>query len=55
MSQADLLIYGMGERAIVEIADALNDGLDVHDITYIDGTVFKVKAPDENLSYLALP
>ena len=54
-SQADLLIYGMGERAIVEIADALNDGLDIHDITYIDGTVFKVKAPDENLSYLALP
>ena len=54
-SQADLLIYGMGERAIVEIADALNDGLDIHDVTYIDGTVFKVKAPDENLSYLRLP
>ena len=54
-AQADLLIYGMGERAIVEIADALNDGMDVHDITYIDGTVFKVKAPDENLSYLKLP
>ena len=54
-AQADLLIYGMGERAIVEIADALNDGLDIHDVTYIDGTVFKVKAPDENLSYLKLP
>ena len=54
-AQADLLIYGMGERAIVEIADALNDGMDIHDITYIDGTVFKVKAPDENLSYLKLP
>ena len=54
-AQADLLIYGMGERAIVEIADALNDGMDVHDIAYIDGTVFKVKAPDENLSYLKLP
>ena len=54
-SQADLLIYGMGERAIGEIADALNDGMDIRDITYIDGTVFKVKAPDENLSYLHLP
>ena len=40
-SQADLLMYGMGERSIVEIADALNSGLDVKDITYIDGTVFK--------------
>ena len=54
-SQADLLLYGMGERSIVEVADALNDGMDVHDITYIDGTVFRVKAPDENLSYLRLP
>ena len=40
-SQADLLMYGMGERSIVEIADALNAGMDVKDITYIDGTVFK--------------
>ena len=54
-SQADLLLYGMGERSIVEVANALNDGMDVHDITYIDGTVFRVKAPDENLSYLRLP
>ena len=54
-SQADLLLYGMGERSIVEVADALNDGMDVHDITYIDGTVFRVKTPDENLSYLRLP
>ncbi len=46
-SQADLLIYGMGERAIGEVADALNDGMDIHDITYIDGTVFKCKEPDE--------
>ena len=42
-SQADLLIYGMGERAVVEIANALNDGMDVHDITYIDGTVYKTR------------
>ena len=54
-SQADLLLYGMGERSIVEVADALNDGMDVHDITYIDGTVFRVKRPDDNLDYLRLP
>ena len=54
-SQADLLIYGMGERAVVEIADALNDGMNVQDITYVDGTVFRVKKPDSQLSYLRLP
>lgn len=36
-SQADLISYGMGEKSIVEIADALNSGLDVKDITFIDG------------------
>lgn len=40
-SQADLLSYGMGERSIVEIADALNNGIDIKDITFIDGTVYK--------------
>ena len=30
-SQADLLLYGMGERSIVEVADALNAGLSVRD------------------------
>lgn len=43
-SQADLISYGMGERSIVEIADALDSGLDVKDITFIDGTVYKTKA-----------
>ena len=37
-SQADLISYGMGERSIVEIADALESGLDVKDITFIEGT-----------------
>ncbi len=42
-SQADLISYGMGERSIVEIADALASGIDVKDITYISGTVYKSK------------
>ena len=54
-SQADLLLYGMGERSIVEVADALNDGMDIHDVTYIDGTVFRVREPDPNLPCLRLP
>ncbi|MBQ9838399.1 MAG: YgiQ family radical SAM protein [Oscillospiraceae bacterium] len=54
-SQADLLMYGMGERSIVEIADALNAGMDVKDITYVDGTVFKTNQLDESLPTITLP
>jgi uncharacterized radical SAM protein YgiQ len=44
-SGADLLMYGMGELSVVEIADALNSGMEIGDITYIDGTVFKTRDP----------
>ena len=54
-SQADLLLYGMGERSIVEVADALNSGMHVRDITYIDGTVFRMKELDESLPTIVLP
>ncbi len=54
-AQADLLMYGMGEKSIVEIADALNSGMDVKDITYIDGTVFKTSHLDESLPTVVLP
>lgn len=42
-SQADLISYGMGEKSIVEIADGLNAGIHVKDLTYIPGTVYKTK------------
>lgn len=42
-SQADLISYGMGEKSIVEIADALNSGIAVRDISFIPGTVYKTK------------
>ena len=42
-SQADIISYGMGEHSIVEIAEALDSGLDVKDVTFIDGTVYKTK------------
>ena len=54
-SQADLLMYGMGEKSIVEIADALNSGMHVRDITYIDGTVFRAEELDESLPTVVLP
>lgn len=42
-SGADLISYGMGERSVVEIAEALDSGLPVRELTYIDGTVVKVR------------
>lgn len=45
-SGADILSYGMGERSILEIAEALDSGIAVEDLTYIDGTVCKVKSLD---------
>lgn len=54
-SGADLLLYGMGERAIVEVAEALDSGLDIKDITYIDGTVYKQKTLDNVYDALTLP
>lgn len=44
-SQADILCYGMGERATVEIADALNSGIQVRDITFVRGTAFVSRDP----------
>ena len=42
-SQADLISYGMGEKSVVEIAEALDSGIAVKDITFIPGTVYKTK------------
>ncbi len=54
-SQADLISYGMGEKSIVEIADALNSGLDVKNITFINGTVYKTNSLDSVYDALHLP
>ena len=54
-SQADLISYGMGERSIVEIADALDSGLDVKDITFIDGTMYRTKSLESVYDYQLLP
>ena len=40
-SGADLISYGMGEHSILEIAEALQSGIPVEEITYVAGTVFK--------------
>ena len=54
-SGADILMYGMGERAVVELADALNSGLDVADITFVDGTVYRTNDISSVVDYIELP
>ena len=54
-SQADLLMYGMGERSVVEVADALDSGLKPQDITFVDGTVYRATKVDLMVPYLTLP
>ena len=54
-SGADLISYGMGERSIVEIAEALESGIDVKDITFIDGTVYKTKDKESIYDAIWLP
>ena len=54
-SQADLISYGMGERSIAEIADALDSGLAIEDITFIDGTVYRTKHIEQVYDCLILP
>ena len=54
-SGADLISYGMGEHSIIEIADALNSGLSVQDITFIDGTVYKTRKREDIYDAIELP
>lgn len=54
-AQADLISYGMGERSIIEIAEALSSGLSIQDITFIDGTVYRTTSLDSVYDALILP
>ena len=54
-SGADIISYGMGEHSIIEIAEALDSGLSIQDITYIPGTVCKVKSLDSVYEPTILP
>lgn len=54
-SGADIVSYGMGERSIVEIADALASGLSVEDVTFVDGTVYKTRSLEYVYDAVTLP
>ncbi len=52
---ADILVYGMGERAIVQIADALNKGTSVNEILDIPGTCVRVANAQNAKDAILLP
>ena len=54
-SGADLLLYGMSEKQIVKVADALNDGLAAKYIRYLDGTCYMADSLEEVYEYKLLP
>ncbi|WP_195262495.1 YgiQ family radical SAM protein [Clostridium sp. 1001275B_160808_H3] len=46
-SGADLITYGMSEKQIVEVANALNDGFEAKYIRHINGTTYTIDSLDE--------
>lgn len=54
-SKADLLVYGMGEKTIVEVANLLNYGMDIKNLKNTRGTVYPSKNLDGIKDYLVVP
>lgn len=54
-SSADLLIYGMAEHQIIEVAEALESGIEAKDICYISGCVYKTADISSVQDYIILP
>lgn len=54
-SKADLLVYGMGERQIIDIAHGLDKGIDIQHLNFINGTVYKTKSIDHIQDGIILP
>lgn len=54
-AKADMIVYGMGERQIIDIAEALDSGIPVKEITFIKGTVYKTKDKERLYDPLFLP
>ncbi|WP_238882483.1 YgiQ family radical SAM protein [Clostridium sp. YIM B02551] len=54
-SKADLLIYGMGEKPVVQIADLLSYGLDISKLTSVNGTCYLTKDISNLKNYILAP
>lgn len=52
---ADLLVYGMAEKAVIEVAEALQSGLRIEDITYVRGTVCFLNQINDPAGTVLLP
>ncbi|MDA3809857.1 MAG: YgiQ family radical SAM protein [Spirochaetaceae bacterium] len=54
-SKADMLIYGMGERQIRNIAALLDKGVPLSNMTNIKGTVFRTSSLEKIKEHITLP
>lgn len=54
-SRADLLIYGMGEKPIIQVAEALESGMEIKYITYINGTAYIASELDSIQNSIVIP
>lgn len=54
-AKGDILIYGMGERAVIQIAEALDSGIAAKDIGWIRGTCVKGHLTDADEETMILP
>lgn len=54
-SSADLVLYGMGEHQIIEVAEALDSGIPIEEITFIRGSVYKTKDTSRAYDAITLP
>lgn len=54
-SQADIISYGMGEKSILAIAEALDSGIPIHEVTFIEGTVYKTNIRESIYDAIELP
>lgn len=51
-SRVPLLIYGMGERPIREVAHSLKNGIPISEITWVPGTAYLTDTPPTDAVYL---
>lgn len=54
-SGADIISYGMGEKSIIELAEALDSGIDIKDITFVRGTAYKTNSISDITDGIILP
>lgn len=54
-SRADILIYGMGERQLKEVAEQLEQGIHISDIRSVQGTCYRTDSIEHLWDYIEVP